>query len=269
MVLLADGPAFKGAVTASRGRGWPRDLALAYADASADPISPDAGAEAFDRTAGSPTRRVIVLDEDGNLLGLLCLDPAPNRLLRDLAARRAIGVDDEGQPQRALATHGLSESSRAATAANTRLCSSSESAARPEYDSRWSQSASRGTRGGARTARARRPGRARRRPPRSPSRASANAARGCASARRSPRPSRRSSAGGRRGGSSRSQAAARPQHTVDLPQRRLELEPVEAGTREDRVRHAVAEGDRLGRALHSLEPEPGAPRASADRARPR
>lgn len=80
MVLLADGVAFKGAVTAIPVDAEPTDVALAYADVSAATISPNApAAEAFDRTAGSPTRRVIVLDEDRNLLGLLCLDPSLTR----------------------------------------------------------------------------------------------------------------------------------------------------------------------------------------------
>jgi CBS domain-containing protein len=80
MILLADGPAFKGAVTAIPADAEPTDLALAYADVGAATISPHApAAEAFDRTAGSPTRRVVVLDEDRNLLGLLCLDPSLTR----------------------------------------------------------------------------------------------------------------------------------------------------------------------------------------------
>jgi hypothetical protein len=46
-----------------------------YADTDAEFISPDASdEEAFERAAVSPTRRVIVLDEDENLLGLLCLN---------------------------------------------------------------------------------------------------------------------------------------------------------------------------------------------------
>lgn len=80
MVLLADGPAFEGAVTAIPTDAEPTEPALGYADVSAATISPNApAAEAFDRTAGSPTRRVIVLDEDRNLLGLLCLDPSLTR----------------------------------------------------------------------------------------------------------------------------------------------------------------------------------------------
>lgn len=80
MVLLADGGAFKGAVTAIPADADPAEVALAYVDVSVATISPTApAAEAFDRTAGSPSRRVIVLDEDRNLLGLLCLDPSLTR----------------------------------------------------------------------------------------------------------------------------------------------------------------------------------------------
>jgi hypothetical protein len=49
---------------------------LAYADDDVEVISPNASAdEAFERAAASPNRRVIVLDDDRNLLGLLCLNP--------------------------------------------------------------------------------------------------------------------------------------------------------------------------------------------------
>ena len=76
MVLLADGGVFKGAVTHVPADASPRDRALAYADANVETISPHASAdEAFERTAASPNRRVIVLDGDDNLLGLLCLNP--------------------------------------------------------------------------------------------------------------------------------------------------------------------------------------------------
>lgn len=80
LVLLADGTAFKGAVTAIPTDAESTESALDYADVSAATISPHApAAEAFDRTAGSPTRRVIVLDENRNLLGLLCLDESLTR----------------------------------------------------------------------------------------------------------------------------------------------------------------------------------------------
>ena len=46
-----------------------------YVDANAELISPDTSDdEAFERAAANPNRRVIVLDEDDNLLGLLCLN---------------------------------------------------------------------------------------------------------------------------------------------------------------------------------------------------
>ena len=75
MVLLADGPAFKGAVTHIPAEASPRDRAVDYVDTNVESISPDApDDEAFERAAASPNRRVIVLDEDDNLLGLLCLN---------------------------------------------------------------------------------------------------------------------------------------------------------------------------------------------------
>ena len=75
MVLLVDGAAFKGAVTEVPGEASPRDRALAYIDTDAETISPRASEEeAFERASASPNRRVIVLDEEDNLLGLLCLN---------------------------------------------------------------------------------------------------------------------------------------------------------------------------------------------------
>ncbi len=75
MVLLADGGMFKGAVTHVPADASGRDRALAYIDAEPEVISPHASAdEAFERASTSPNRRVIVLDEDDKLLGLLCLN---------------------------------------------------------------------------------------------------------------------------------------------------------------------------------------------------
>jgi CBS-domain-containing membrane protein len=75
MVLLADGGTFKGAVTQIPADASPRDRAVNYLDADAETISPRAPAdEAFERASASPTRRLIVLDDAGNLLGLLCLN---------------------------------------------------------------------------------------------------------------------------------------------------------------------------------------------------
>ena len=76
LVLLTDGRAFKGAVTHVPADASPRDRALAYTDAETETISPNASAdEAFERAAASPNRRVVVLDDNQNLLGLLCLNP--------------------------------------------------------------------------------------------------------------------------------------------------------------------------------------------------
>lgn len=75
MVLLADGRAFRGAVTQIPADAASDDRALDHADTEPEVISPHASAdEAFERAAASPTRRVIVLDDDRNLLGLLCLN---------------------------------------------------------------------------------------------------------------------------------------------------------------------------------------------------
>ena len=54
-----------------------------HVDTDAETISPRASQEeAFERAAASPNRRVIVLDEDANLLGLLCLDSSRTRFCR-------------------------------------------------------------------------------------------------------------------------------------------------------------------------------------------
>jgi CBS domain-containing protein len=76
LVLLAHGSTFKGAVTRIPADASPDDRALDYIDADTEVIAPHASAdEAFERAAASPTRRVVVLDDDSNLLGLLCLNP--------------------------------------------------------------------------------------------------------------------------------------------------------------------------------------------------
>jgi CBS domain-containing protein len=77
MALLADGRVFKGAVTRVPDEAAPTEPALGYSDERPETIAPDASAgEAFERTAASPNRRVIVLDDENNLLGLLCLNPS-------------------------------------------------------------------------------------------------------------------------------------------------------------------------------------------------
>src|SRR5215472_12221787 len=75
LVLLADGRVFKGAVTSLPAEAAPTESALAYAEQDPETIPPDASdEEAFARATASPNRRVIVLDDERNLLGLLCLN---------------------------------------------------------------------------------------------------------------------------------------------------------------------------------------------------
>jgi CBS domain-containing protein len=80
MVLLAEGGRFVGAVTAIPVGADSDERAAAYADPEPDTISPGEPAiTAFERAAASPHRRVIVVDDDGSLLGLLCLDVSRTR----------------------------------------------------------------------------------------------------------------------------------------------------------------------------------------------
>jgi hypothetical protein len=77
MVILTEGRTFRGAVTAVPDEAAPTEFALSYIDANPETIPPRASAqEAFERASASPGRRVIVLDEDNTLLGLLCLNPS-------------------------------------------------------------------------------------------------------------------------------------------------------------------------------------------------
>jgi CBS domain-containing protein len=80
MVLLADGGKLVGAVTAIPDGAAADERALRYADPDPETISPDEPAlAAFDRAAASPHRRVIVVGDDGSLLGLLCLNLSRTR----------------------------------------------------------------------------------------------------------------------------------------------------------------------------------------------
>jgi CBS domain-containing protein len=75
MVLLADGTRFVGAVTEIPADASDDEEAVAYADASPETIAPTATAdEAWAQALDSPHRRVIVLDDEGTLHGLLCLN---------------------------------------------------------------------------------------------------------------------------------------------------------------------------------------------------
>lgn len=75
MVLLADDRRFVGSVTAIPDDAGDEEQAAVYAESSPETIAPTASAdEAWTRALESPHRRVIVLDEERTLLGLLCLN---------------------------------------------------------------------------------------------------------------------------------------------------------------------------------------------------
>jgi CBS domain-containing protein len=75
MLLLGEGQRFHGAITRIPDGAPSDDPALRYADAEVETIGPDAPASvAYARSKASPYRRLVVLDGDGLLLGLLCLN---------------------------------------------------------------------------------------------------------------------------------------------------------------------------------------------------
>jgi CBS domain-containing protein len=80
MVLLADGRQFVGAITAIPSNASDDDAAVAYAHTKPETISADApSGVAFEQASANPHRRVIVLGDDGALLGLLCLNASRTR----------------------------------------------------------------------------------------------------------------------------------------------------------------------------------------------
>jgi len=77
MLLLTDGALYRGAVTSIPDDADPSALALRYIDPDAETIAPTDPAEAaYERSSHSPYRRVIVLDSEGVLRGLVCLNPS-------------------------------------------------------------------------------------------------------------------------------------------------------------------------------------------------
>jgi CBS domain-containing protein len=75
MLLLTDGAVYRGAVTGIPDDADPASAVLRYADPAAETIAPTESAEvAYERARLSPSRRVVVLDENGRLLGLVCLN---------------------------------------------------------------------------------------------------------------------------------------------------------------------------------------------------
>ncbi|HZP73410.1 MAG TPA: hypothetical protein VFA97_08545 [Gaiellaceae bacterium] len=74
MVLLADGRTFRGALTELPDEAGDEEPALSYAH-EAETIGPDEpGETAFARANATDHRRVIVLGDDDELLGLVCLN---------------------------------------------------------------------------------------------------------------------------------------------------------------------------------------------------
>jgi CBS domain-containing protein len=87
MVLLADGASFGAGITELPNDADPGAPARAFASPDVETMSPDDPAgEAFDRTNASPHRRVVVVDDDGKLLGLLCLNAARTHFCRSTNA---------------------------------------------------------------------------------------------------------------------------------------------------------------------------------------
>jgi len=75
MVLLVDGRRFRGAITELPNGADPDAAALPFAERKPETLSPGDSAEtAYARAARNPYRRIIVLDEDETLVGLLCLN---------------------------------------------------------------------------------------------------------------------------------------------------------------------------------------------------
>jgi len=80
MVLLAESGKLVGAVTDIPANAAGDEHAAGYTDPNPDTISPSESAiTAFARAVASPHRRVIVVDDDGSLLGLLCLNASRTR----------------------------------------------------------------------------------------------------------------------------------------------------------------------------------------------
>jgi CBS domain-containing protein len=92
MALLTEDRAFRGAITALPDDAPAEAAALGFADPSPPTIAPDeSAAEAFTRANASPHRRVLVLDQDENLLGLLCLNASRTRFCKTSMESKSAG----------------------------------------------------------------------------------------------------------------------------------------------------------------------------------
>ena len=88
LLLLAEGQRFRGAIAHVPDDADPQAPARDFADVSPETISPtETAAVAFEMTARNPQRRVVVLDDDGTLLGLVCVDRTLTRFC-GIATRR-------------------------------------------------------------------------------------------------------------------------------------------------------------------------------------
>jgi CBS domain-containing protein len=75
LLLFTEGTSFRGAVAAIPDDAAPHSPARDFADLTPETISPtETAAVAYEVTARNPHRRVVVVDDDGTLLGLVCLD---------------------------------------------------------------------------------------------------------------------------------------------------------------------------------------------------
>src|SRR5262249_52550634 len=75
ILLLVDGPLFVGAITRIPPDAAPEESALQYATAMPETISPNEPATvAFARAGANADRRIVVVDDQGRLAGLLCLN---------------------------------------------------------------------------------------------------------------------------------------------------------------------------------------------------
>jgi CBS domain-containing protein len=88
LLLFTEGKSFRGAVAGIPDDAAPQSLARDFADLTPETISPtESAAVAFEVTARSPHRRVVVVGNDGTLLGLVCLDRTLTRFC-GVATRR-------------------------------------------------------------------------------------------------------------------------------------------------------------------------------------
>src|SRR5262245_28693172 len=81
MLLLVDGPELRAALTAITPDADDDAPAIGFADADTETIEPDApGDDVIARLNAGPHGRIVVLDEQRNLHGLLCLSSDGSRL---------------------------------------------------------------------------------------------------------------------------------------------------------------------------------------------